>query len=825
MLLAVAGRLRSGTVSMPGKGPGPSIKNPAVYEALKKKGYSKSSAAAISNAQSDDDEEMGDGASIEWIARAKDQAMRDKEFSAERRKTLAKSGKAMPGGGFPIESEQDLRNAIHAIGRASNPAAAKAHIKKRARALGKSDLIPENWDALSVEDTKSCPTCGGDGVLASGSICPTCDGQGSIQPAEPYVKGVGPAGKVNTRLAVPANHPGNGGGGDEDTERQALQAIARHVRFGKKIKSMMAGEGLPPSLEDALPPQFPCPACHGTGKDPDADSKLPGGRCDACGGTGYIDPPNDNSSHWREDPGPYPTGRLEVDRRRPPDDDDDDDDDLEDSIIADVGWTEEARAAAAAARQHKAAADRHNMHANTSAKTVQERGEHREAAQAHKQAGDLYEKASGILRRGGNANGALEKARTAGSLAKVTSSNIGSRHFFHGRDAEAPMAMRDSIRLVVDQGNIRKSKDGYLVASARIARTGIQLYDGREVGRPDLDTVRVYRPPDEVFSKKTMQSLAHKPITLEHPPQMVDAGNWDKYAIGHIGDEVTRDGDTVRVPMVIMDGKAIKTYERDGVCELSVGYSTELKWGQGATPDGEIYDAMQTAIRGNHLAVVPAARGGSRLRIGDDQQKGKPMAQILIGDRLIDFESEAQAKHVKDYIASIADVKKKDADEAEEEQEEEKKTRGEKDAAFAALKGENAVLKKQLEDALAKSDVKALDARAKERIDLLLKADAAMEGRGNFDGKEDAQIRREVVTAKLGDAAKDLSDAELVGAFRAVTANLKPRSGTDRLADSLSLLGQGGGADQNNPKALKDAAYQAYVKRQQDAWKTTPSAV
>jgi hypothetical protein len=34
-----------------GKKPGPSIKKPAVYEALKEKGYSKTKAAKISNAQ------------------------------------------------------------------------------------------------------------------------------------------------------------------------------------------------------------------------------------------------------------------------------------------------------------------------------------------------------------------------------------------------------------------------------------------------------------------------------------------------------------------------------------------------------------------------------------------------------------------------------------------------------------------------------------------------------------------------------------------------------------------------------------------------------
>lgn len=34
-----------------GKTPGPSVKKPKVYEALKNKGYSKSKAAKISNAQ------------------------------------------------------------------------------------------------------------------------------------------------------------------------------------------------------------------------------------------------------------------------------------------------------------------------------------------------------------------------------------------------------------------------------------------------------------------------------------------------------------------------------------------------------------------------------------------------------------------------------------------------------------------------------------------------------------------------------------------------------------------------------------------------------
>lgn len=165
---------------------------------------------------------------------------------------------------------------------------------------------------------------------------------------------------------------------------------------------------------------------------------------------------------------------------------------------------------------------------------------------------------------------------------------------------------------------VRKTSDGYLAAFARVARTGVQLYKGSELGRPDLDTVRVYRPPEEVFHADALKSFAHRPITLRHPSAPVNAKNWKKYSGGQTGDEVVRDGEFVRVPMVMMDQKLIDAYEKDGIKELSMGYSTDIQWRAGVTDSGEPYDAVQTAIRGNHLAVVPVARGGDQLRIGDE---------------------------------------------------------------------------------------------------------------------------------------------------------------------------------------------------------------
>lgn len=72
------------------------------------------------------------------------------DFSEKERKKLAKKKEALPDGSFPIRNTSDLKNAIQAIGRAKDPDKAKAWIKKRAKALGKEDLLPDTWKAEDV---------------------------------------------------------------------------------------------------------------------------------------------------------------------------------------------------------------------------------------------------------------------------------------------------------------------------------------------------------------------------------------------------------------------------------------------------------------------------------------------------------------------------------------------------------------------------------------------------------------------------------------------------------------------------------------------------
>jgi hypothetical protein len=75
-----------------------------------------------------------------------------RNFSEEERQKLADSGKALPDRSFPIITVGDLRNAIRLFGHAKNKARAKAHIIKRARQLGRTDLLPEEWSATMDDD-------------------------------------------------------------------------------------------------------------------------------------------------------------------------------------------------------------------------------------------------------------------------------------------------------------------------------------------------------------------------------------------------------------------------------------------------------------------------------------------------------------------------------------------------------------------------------------------------------------------------------------------------------------------------------------------------
>ena len=184
--------------------------------------------------------------------------------------------------------------------------------------------------------------------------------------------------------------------------------------------------------------------------------------------------------------------------------------------------------------------------------------------------------------------------------------------------------LADSLPLM----NARLASDGSLVAEVRAARAGLYTYRGAEIGRPDLDTVRVYRPETEAFSKATLDSLSSLTVTNDHPPEgVVTPRNWKRVAVGWTGEDVIRDGGFVRVPLILKDEDTI-TQCSAGKRELSFGYLCDFDFTPGTTKDGEQYDAVQKDLRGNHLAIVARGRAGRECALDDNGER--PMATRMI---------------------------------------------------------------------------------------------------------------------------------------------------------------------------------------------------
>jgi len=311
---------------------------------------------------------------------------------------------------------------------------------------------------------------------------------------------------------------------------------------------------------------------------------------------------------------------------------------------------------------------------------------------------------------------------------------------------------------------------GNMLVSARSARTGVQIYRGAELGdAKNRDWVRLYRPADEVFSTDSLASYTAIPVTIEHPKTFVTADTWKDVAVGET-DGAIKDGDFIRVPFTIRHAKAIKSI-RDGKSEISMGYSVDLDWTSGVTDAGEEYDVIARNLKMNHLAVVDAARGGPALRIGDEGKKA--MKTIVIDAVPYNQENldglEAAVRKVE-TARDTANAALSDAENKLAQATTAHVTAVEaKDAQVATLTAQVATLTQQLADA-AITPAKLRDAAAAYAV-VVNKAKAL--GVEVADNASESDIKRAVVTAKLGDAAKDWNDSQFDTSFATLTVGVK----------------------------------------------------
>ena len=165
----------------------------------------------------------------------------------------------------------------------------------------------------------------------------------------------------------------------------------------------------------------------------------------------------------------------------------------------------------------------------------------------------------------------------------------------------------------------RREPEGYLLClNVPVARTGVQEYLPSELSAPGLTgPVPVYRPPEEVFSPEAMASFEGMPVTEDHPPDGVDAGNIRVLQKGHthnVRRGAGSESDLLLADLIITDPGLISAILEEGKREISCGYTYEL-----CAENGRY---VQRRIRGNHVAVVDAGRAGPRVSIRDGQPPG-----------------------------------------------------------------------------------------------------------------------------------------------------------------------------------------------------------
>lgn len=374
----------------------------------------------------------------------------------------------------------------------------------------------------------------------------------------------------------------------------------------------------------------------------------------------------------------------------------------------------------------------------------------------------------------------------------------------------------------------KRRADGALLVDARVARTGIQLYAGYEVGKPELSIVRVNRDESEVFHKDSLASYAHRPVTNDHPPEMVTADNWKTYAVGGTADEVARDGQYVRVPLIVSDGKTIADIE-SGKRELSNGYACDLVWTPGTTKNGETFDASQITIRTNHIAVVDHGRAGNQVRIGDSAATAWGVSPVNVKDetkmstKMITLADGLPIEATDQSAAVITRLERQLSDSAASIA----KLTADHTAAIGTLTAakdkEIGTLTADL--ATAKAAIPtgaALTKLVNDRVALFGIAAKVIKDfkPDTFADKDNPAIRRELVSAHFGaDAVKDASDDKISGMFDAMARGATASAGgVDPVRQALLT---GDGTVPGDPAAIRDAAYTEMMKRNQSAWQTT----
>lgn len=340
----------------------------------------------------------------------------------------------------------------------------------------------------------------------------------------------------------------------------------------------------------------------------------------------------------------------------------------------------------------------------------------------------------------------------------------------------------------------RRTDEGFLIDTPIVGRVGIQIYQNA-----DGSIRREFRPPEQVFNADSLASFSGKPITDDHPTEKVTSKNAKALTIGAMTGEAKQDGDNVIVPITVFDADVIDKIEKGGKRELSLGYSVKLDETPGEW-NGEKYDAIQTDIRVNHLALVAKGRAGNaRLNldrldaVSINVDKDIPMSDNLGRLRLdsgLEYQAAPEVIVAFEKMRNDANENKSKLDNLNAEVE---KLTGERDM----LKGE-----------VAKIDQIKADAFEAARCSILARADLEKVAEGfkvDCKDKTDRQVKEAVIKSVRADADLVEKSDEYVQAAFDMAVEMKPD-------DAMAKQRQAGNRGDAAPVAKSGDKYKAFMQ-------------
>ncbi|MBC1935187.1 DUF2213 domain-containing protein [Listeria grandensis] len=320
---------------------------------------------------------------------------------------------------------------------------------------------------------------------------------------------------------------------------------------------------------------------------------------------------------------------------------------------------------------------------------------------------------------------------------------------------------------VITDSNMTETAEGYLTVRAPVTKPGVFPYMRGDGVKMEA------KLPDELFSASVLHSLNAKPVTDDHPAELVTSANYHKYYKGMTHTDAAVIDNKLFVSFTITDSEMIQKV-KNGKRELSLGFSADIK-DESGTYNGIKYDSVQRNMQINHLAIVDKGRVGSEASIRGDsaafmidsaginkQGGNNNMAKLVLDSK--EYEVDSAVKSRIDALEAQLAAEKFKSDSIDT-------ITGERDGYKTKLETAESELATLKDSALTLDKVEEI---AEARVAMINTAQNFLGDSFDFKGKTEKEIKEAVIkTADSEFKADGKSDDYVTAYYDAMTANHK----------------------------------------------------